>query len=109
MIRLTESTLSLASARAEPYTNPIEGFLQSQRLTLWPLWKKAGEAEVEGLKKLADSMEGKGGGWNLFEGVGGTGKGRDAGIERAGERYAWLFGAMVALSKEEDEAMLFGV
>jgi hypothetical protein len=107
MIRLTESALALATSRSAPYTNPIEGFLQSQRLTLWPLWKKAGDTEVDTLRKLADGVEGKGGGWGILSG-GGAGRGvRDAGVERAGERYSWLFAATVALSKGEDEAMLF--
>lgn len=78
MIRLTEASLDLAIARS---CLPIEGFLQNQRLALWPLWKKAGEAETDALRKLADTVEGKGGGWGLLS-VGGARSVKDGGVEK---------------------------
>jgi hypothetical protein len=54
-IRLTENIYIEASKRS---CRPLETFLLGQRLSMWPLFQKDMGAQVESLKKLAESAVG---------------------------------------------------
>ncbi|QRV73031.1 vacuolar protein sorting-associated protein, Vps52/Sac2 family protein [Ceratobasidium sp. AG-Ba] len=95
IIRLTETIYIEASKRG---CRPLETFLLGQRLTMWPLFQKDMGAQVESLKKLAESAVG---GYLSRSGI------KDSAVQVIINRYASLFGACVFLSSEGDETMLF--
>jgi hypothetical protein len=57
MIRLTEEVMSEIQKRS---CQPLETFVFSLRLQMWPLFQRAMSEQIEGLKKIA---EGAGGGY----------------------------------------------
>ncbi|ORX38430.1 putative suppressor of action mutation 2-like protein [Kockovaella imperatae] len=97
MIRLNDRLLEICEARG---TLPLESYLQRQKLSMWPIFRKELDGHIDTLKKLADGAEGKGA---LFgsKGV------KDATIRQAAMKYASLFSSVTALSEEADEAMIY--
>jgi hypothetical protein len=98
MIRLNDRLLAQAEQRG---TIPMEGYLQGQKMALWPLYRKEMDAHVDSLKKLADEAEGKGLSGFMGRGV------RDQAVRAVASRYAAIFTSVTALSEEAEEAMIF--
>ena len=53
MIRLTEDVMLEVQKRGCP---PLETFIFTARLKMWPVWQKGMAEHVDGLKKLAEGM-----------------------------------------------------
>ncbi|KAG8932947.1 hypothetical protein FRC02_000298 [Tulasnella sp. 418] len=96
MIKLNQNALE-ESQKRECY--PLETFLIGLKLQMWPIFQKEMNAHIESLKKLVD---GSGGGL-LTRGV----VLKDSSIQLVAQRYTSLFTAFVALTGQEEEAMLF--
>jgi hypothetical protein len=82
-------------------TIPLEGYLQSQKMALWPLYRKEMDNHVDSLKRLADEAEGKGLSGFIGRGV------RDQAVRGVASRYASIFTSVTALSEEAEEPMIF--
>ncbi|WVQ71945.1 hypothetical protein IAR50_001487 [Cryptococcus sp. DSM 104548] len=98
IIRLNDHLLQLASLRG---TIPLESYLTAQKLALWPVFRKEMDQHVDSLKRMADDAEGKG-----FVGLVKAGV-KDGAVRKVAGRYAGMFGCVLGLSEEGDEAMLF--
>jgi hypothetical protein len=98
MIRLNEHILKTSQQRG---TIPLEGYLQSQKMVLWPLYRKEMDNHVDSLKRLADEAEGKGLSGFMSRGV------RDQAVRAVASRYASIFTSVTVLSEEAEEAMIF--
>jgi len=95
MIRLNEAAFKEVELRRCP---PLETFLLSLRMSMWPAFQKEMSAHVHSLKALADSA----GGSFLTRG-----NVRDSSVQAVAHRYAILFASMLALIEDDDEPMLF--
>ena len=98
MIRLNEHILRISQQRG---TIPLEGYLQGQKMALWPLYRKEMDNHVDSLKRLADEAEGKGLSGFMSRGV------RDQVVRAVASRYASIFTSVTVLSEEAEEAMIF--
>ena len=98
MIRLNERILYISQQRG---TIPLEGYLQNQKMVLWPLYRKEMDNHIDSLKRLADEAEGKGLAGFMGRGV------RDQAVRGVASRYASIFTSVVVLSDEAEEAMIF--
>jgi hypothetical protein len=98
LIRLNDHLLSTAGSRG---AIPLIPVLQSQKLAMWPIYRKEMDGHIESLKKLADEAEGKGLAGFMGKGV------KDAAVRVVASRYAALFSCVTALSEEAEEAMIF--
>ena len=98
LIRLNDRLLSICDARG---TLPLLPFLQSQKLALWPIYRKEMDQHVDSLRRLADEAEGKGLAGFVSRGV------KDGAVRQVANRYAALFSCVTALSEEAEEAMIF--
>ncbi|KAG9015884.1 hypothetical protein FRB90_004305 [Tulasnella sp. 427] len=96
MVRMNEVVLAESQKRD---CAPLETFLLGLRLTMWPIFQKEMNAQVESLKKMVD---GAGSGY-LMRGT----TLKDSSIQLVCQRYAALFTSFVALTGEDEEAMLF--
>lgn len=98
MIRLNDRLLAIAESRG---ALPLVPYLTGWKMALWPLYRKAMDAQIDSLKALATEAEGKGLAGFIGKGV------KDAQVRVVGVRYAALFACVVALSDEAEEAMMF--
>jgi hypothetical protein len=98
MIRLNDRLLGLSEQRG---AIPLEGYLQSQKMALWPLYRKEMDAHVDSLKRLADEAEGRGLSGFMGRGV------RDQAVRAVASRYAAIFTSVTALSDKAAEGMIF--
>ena len=98
LIRLNDRLLSTCDSRG---TLPLISYLQSQKLAMWPVYRKEMDQQVDSLKALADQAEGKG----LASYVGKAVK--DGSVRQVANRYGALFSCVTALSEEAEEAMMF--
>jgi vacuolar protein sorting-associated protein 52 len=62
IIRLTEDVMAEVQKR-QPQCGPLESFIFTQRLQMWPVFQKGMSEHVDAVKKL---HEGAGGGLGLF-------------------------------------------
>jgi hypothetical protein len=79
----------------------MEGICMGLKLSLWPIFQKDMDAQIESVKKLADTAVGGGFGSLLSKPV------KDATVRQVSERYAEFFSFIVALSEDEEEGMIF--
>ncbi|KAL7422535.1 Vacuolar protein sorting-associated protein 52 [Cryptotrichosporon argae] len=98
LIRLNDAVLATADARG---TTPLMPYLTGWKMALWPAYRKEMDRQVDSVKRLADEAEGKG-----LAGVFGKGV-KDGVVGQVAVRYAGLYGCVVALADEAEEAMLF--
>jgi hypothetical protein len=98
LIRLNDRFLSICETRG---THPLVSFLQSQKLSMWPVYRKEMDQHVDSLKKLADEAEGRG----LAGFVGKSVK--DGAVRQVANRYSALFSCITALTEASEETMLF--
>ncbi|KAL1413576.1 Vacuolar protein sorting-associated protein 52 [Vanrija albida] len=98
VIRLNDHLIATAESRG---ALPLISYLTGWKLQLWPVYRKAMDAHIESLKRLADEADAKGLSSYISKGV------KDATVSAVAVRYAALFGAVSALSDEAEEAMIF--
>lgn len=79
----------------------MESICYGLKLTMWPMFQKELDAHIDSVKRLADAAAGGGFGALLAKAP------KDATVRQVCERYAEFFTSIVALSGEEDEAMVF--
>ncbi|KAL1694430.1 Sac2 family-domain-containing protein [Schizophyllum commune] len=96
MIRLTEDVVAEVQKRGCP---PVESYIFTLRLQLWPAFQKAMSDHVDALKKLA---EGASAGYfsraaTITEDT----------LTAISKRYVSLFTSFVTLTEQEEEAMIF--
>ena len=98
LIRLNDRLISICDSRG---TLPLLPFLQAQKMSMWPIYRREMDQHVESLKKLADEAEGKGLAGFMGKGV------KDGAVRQVANRYAALFSCVTALSEEAEETMIF--
>lgn len=98
LIRLNDGLIRTAEGRG---ALPLVPYLTGWKLALWPVYRKAMDADVDSIRALADQAEGKG----LASWVGKAVK--DAAVRHVALRYAVLFSCVVALADQAEDAMLF--
>ncbi|TFK75767.1 Vps52-domain-containing protein [Pluteus cervinus] len=96
MIRLTEAVVSEVQLRNSP---PVETFIYTLRLQMWPVFQKAMAEHIDSLKKL---VEGSSTGY--FSRSSNT---TDALVANLCKRYIHIFTAFVSLTAQEEETMIF--
>ncbi|KAJ7068419.1 vacuolar sorting protein [Mycena amicta] len=112
IIRLTESVMTEVQNRGCP---PVESFIFTLRLRMWPVFQKAMTEHIDALKKVADggsvvsSGSGTAAGW-----LGGMGLGRlaaapttNVSLANICKRYVALFNSFVILTEQAEETMIF--
>ncbi|KZT53296.1 vacuolar sorting protein [Calocera cornea HHB12733] len=95
MMRLNENVLVEIQKRA---CTPFESFVVELRLSMWPIFQKEMNTQIESLKKL---LEGASGGLLTKSTL------KDSVVERVSRAYGTLFAAFISLSEPSEEAMLF--
>jgi len=96
MIRLVEDIMGEVQKRD---CGPLESFIFSIRLQMWPVFQKAMAEHVDGLKKYTEGATS-----GLFrKGVVTT----DAAVSSICHRYIVMFNSFVALTEQPEETMIF--
>lgn len=96
MIRLTEAVITEVQKRDCP---PLENFLFTMRLQLWPAFQKVMSEHCDALRKLAE-----GGTTSYFNRAAST---TDASVANICNRYVVMFNSFVILTDQEEETMIF--
>lgn len=96
MIRLTEAVITEVQKRD---CLPLENFLFTMRLQLWPAFQKIMSEHCDALKKLAE-----GGTTSYFNRAAST---TDASVAHICNRYVVMFNSFVILTEQEEETMIF--
>ncbi|KAG2757407.1 Vps52-domain-containing protein [Suillus brevipes Sb2] len=96
MIRLTEAVITEVQKRDCP---PLENFLFTMRLQLWPAFQKVMSEHCDALRKLAE-----GGTTSYFNRAAST---TDASVATICNRYVVMFNSFVILTDQEEETMIF--
>jgi hypothetical protein len=96
MIRLTEAVIIEVQKRDCP---PLENFLFTMRLQLWPAFQKIMSEHCDALRKLAE-----GGTTSYFNRTAST---TDASVTNICNRYIVMFNSFVILTDQEEETMIF--
>ena len=82
----------------------MEGYLIGIKLQLWPLFQKEMGVNIDSVKKLTESGNATG----MAGMLGGKGTGvKDSVVAGVAKRYAHFFTAIVALSQETEDDMVF--
>ena len=89
MIRLNDALLEELTSRS---TTPLEAFVFSQRMTLWPTFQKAISANVDSLKKVADTA---GAGAGVFGALGAKSTVKDVTVEAVSRLYFLLTDTLI--------------
>jgi hypothetical protein len=97
MIRLNDAIHVSAACPAAAF----DGYLTGVRLSLWPLFQRGIDAQAESLRRIAAS-----GSSGVFKTAGST-TAKEAAVSAALRQYAALFTAVVALSEDADDEMVF--
>ena len=98
MIRLNDAVLIEAGRRG---CAPMEGICLKSKLAMWPIFQKEMDAHIDSVKRLADAATGGGFGAMLNKAP------KDPAVRQTCEKYAEFFSYVVALSGEDEEAMIF--
>ncbi|KAG0709778.1 Vps52-domain-containing protein [Suillus ampliporus] len=96
MIRLTEAAIAEVQKRDCP---PLENFLFTMRLQMWPAFQKIMSEHCDALRKLAE-----GGAASYFSRAAST---TDASVANICNRYIVMFNSFVILTDQEEETMIF--
>ncbi|KAF4574958.1 hypothetical protein EYR36_006312 [Pleurotus pulmonarius] len=96
MIRLTEAVLNEIQNRSCP---PLESFIFSIRLQMWPVFQKLMTENIDSLKKYAEGTS-----LSYFARAAST---TDASVISICKRYIVIFNLFVALTEQPDETMIF--
>jgi len=111
MIRQNDSVLEQLAGSATSAggggcpTTAMESYLIGLRLQLWPLFQKEMGANIDSVRKLAESGTASGG----MAGVLGVRSAavKDSVVAMIGKRYAHFFTSVVALSADQEDDMVF--
>lgn len=96
MIRLNDAIHHSKSCPAAAF----DSYLVGTRLSLWPLFQRGMDAQAESLRKIASTS-----GTSVFKSGGSVAK--EQAVSSALRHYAALFTAVVALSEDADDEMVF--
>ncbi|KAK7695969.1 hypothetical protein QCA50_000608 [Cerrena zonata] len=96
MIRLVEDVMAEVQKRN---CNPLETFIFSLRIQLWPAFQKGMADHIEALKNYGDGASA-----SFFRRGTVT---TDAGIAHICQRYAIIFNSFIALTASSEETMIF--
>ncbi|KAG1872744.1 Sac2 family-domain-containing protein [Suillus tomentosus] len=96
MIRLTEAVITEVQKRDCP---PLENFLFTMRLQLWPAFQKIMSEHCDSLKRLAEGRI-----TSYFSRATST---TDASVANICNRYVVMFNSFVILTDQEEETMIF--
>ncbi|KAH7931245.1 Vps52-domain-containing protein [Leucogyrophana mollusca] len=96
MIRLTEEVVAEVQKRD---CAPLESFLFTLRLQMWPAFQKAMSEHYDALKKLAEGTTA-----SYFSRAAPT---TDASVSSICSRYIVMFNSFVMLTEQEEETMIF--
>ncbi|KAH8105951.1 Vps52-domain-containing protein [Cristinia sonorae] len=96
MIRLTEDVMAEIQKRN---CAPLESFIFTMRLQMWPIFQKAMQENIDALKKYT---EGSTSGYFRTK-ITST----DSGVSSICRRYVVMFNSFVALTDQPDETMIF--
>lgn len=96
MIRLTEDVMAEVQRRS---CSPLETFIFTIRLQMWPVFQKAMADNVESLKKLAEGTTS-----GYFRRGSTT---TDATVMSICRRYVRVFNSFIALTDQPEETMIF--
>ncbi|KAI0347190.1 vacuolar sorting protein [Trametopsis cervina] len=99
VIRLTEDVMLEVQKRG---CTPLENFIFTARLKMWPTWQKGMADHVEGVKKLAEGTS-SGALGSMFRKSAVT----DATVKSICHRYAVMFNSFVTLTSQQEETMIF--
>lgn len=100
MIRLTEEVMLEVQKRGCP---PLETFIFTTRLKMWPVWQKGMQDHIDGLKKLAEGSGTGGALGSMF----GRKAVSEATVKSVCHRYVVMFNSCVALTSQQEETMIF--
>lgn len=105
MVRLNDSlTAQLTGPSGSCPTSAMEGYLISIKLQLWPLFQREMGVNIDSVRKLAES----GGPSGMAGMLGGRGAGvKDSTVAAVAKKYAHFFTAIVALSQNQEDDMVF--
>ncbi|PSS05383.1 hypothetical protein PHLCEN_2v3872 [Hermanssonia centrifuga] len=101
IIRLTEDVMLEVQKRG---CQPLETFIFTMRLKMWPVWQKGMADHIDGVKRMAEGTGAAGalaGMWTRKVGV------TEAAIKSICQRYVIMFNSFVALSSQQEETMIF--
>lgn len=120
MIRLTEDVMLEVQKRGCP---PLETFIFSTRIKMWPVWQKGMGEHVDGVKKMAEGASGGGSAlgamWRkttVSEAAVMTVSIKSCAFELLNgqlisrqicHRYVVMFNSFVALTSQQEETMIF--
>ncbi|TFK92227.1 Vps52-domain-containing protein [Polyporus arcularius HHB13444] len=96
IIRLTEDVVAEVQRRG---CGPLETYIFTLRLKMWPVFQKLMAENVDSLKKLAEGASA-----GYFRRAGIT---TDALVSNVCRRYVTIFNAFVALTDQPEETMIF--
>ncbi|KAH8929151.1 Vps52/Sac2 [Atractiella rhizophila] len=82
----------------------MENYLVSLRLRLWPLFQKEMNAEIDAVRKINGSVQTSGG---LFGGRSSTVNVKESQVQQVCRKYAAMFNAIIGLSEEKEDDMVF--
>ncbi|KAI0701798.1 Sac2 family-domain-containing protein, partial [Cytidiella melzeri] len=98
IIRLTEDVMLEVQKRG---CTPLETFIFTARLKMWPVWQKGMADHVEGVKKLAEGQFCTLGGMFRKAAV------SEATVKSICHRYSVMFNSFVGLTSQQEETMIF--
>ncbi|RPD67298.1 vacuolar sorting protein [Lentinus tigrinus ALCF2SS1-6] len=96
IIRLTEDVVAEVQRRG---CGPLETYIFTLRLKMWPVFQKLMAENVDALKKLAEGANA-----GYFRRTGTT---TDASVSNVCRHYVTIFNAFVALTDQPEETMIF--
>ncbi|KIP07046.1 hypothetical protein PHLGIDRAFT_30209 [Phlebiopsis gigantea 11061_1 CR5-6] len=100
IIRLTEDVMLEVQKRGCP---PLETFIFTTRLKMWPIWQKGMADHVDGVKRLAEGSGGSSALGSMF----GKRSVSEAAVKSICHRYVVMFNSSVALTSLQEETMIF--
>ncbi|GJE84132.1 Vps52-domain-containing protein [Phanerochaete sordida] len=100
MIRLTEEVMLEVQKRGCP---PLETFIFTTRLKMWPVWQRGMQDHIDALKRLAEGSGSGGALGSMF----GKRTVSEAAVKSVCHRYVVMFNSCVALTSQQEETMIF--
>ncbi|KAI0092077.1 Vps52-domain-containing protein [Irpex rosettiformis] len=99
IIRLTEDVMLEVQKRG---CTPLETFIFTTRLKMWPVWQKGMADHIDGVRRLAEGSSSTTLG-AMFRKTAIT----DAAVKSICHRYAVMFNSFVSLTSQQEETMIF--
>ncbi|KAF7793700.1 hypothetical protein EIP86_004816 [Pleurotus ostreatoroseus] len=101
MIRLTEDVMLEVQKRGCP---PLETYIFTTRLKMWPVWQKGMADHIDGVRKLVENATSGGGALGAMWRKTAL---SEATVRTICQRYIVMFNDFVALTSQQEETMIF--